>query len=309
LDIASRILKLTASIYYTEAMDDTARGEESDAIAEGRRIYLGNLLYSVKPHDIEAMLEETGFQYDKIHISIDPVSGRNSGYCFIEFPHRDEAERALSSLGGTIISGRPVKVGPCYPKAAPRGREGRRDPQDPPAFQRWGDWRSDRQNPVDVEQGPHGALQHLAEMAAHDQNGRRLYVGGLGKMIDQEQNYTEVRELFTGFDVTAIGKRITPHQSTRSKPGNHHYCFVDLGSADEARAAIRALNGTRIPGGTLRVSLARGIPPKSMNSDGDSRGTVFDETGQQLPESNLRDDKQRGIASGNWRTRNSDQTQ
>jgi hypothetical protein len=128
-------------------------------------------------------------------------------------------------------------------------------------------------------------------------------------MIDQEQNYREVRQLFTGFDVyvatmivdpfpsafyttanaiisTAIGKRITPHPATRSKPGNYHYCFVDLGSREEARAAMRALNGRRIPGGTLRVSLARGVPPK-LNEESTTSG----------------------IASSNWRKKDGDQTQ
>lgn len=55
----------------------------------------------------------------------------------------------------------------------------------------------------------------------------------------------------------AIGKRITPDPSTRSLPGNHHYCFVDFVSHEEAKRAMGALQRRPVPGGRLHVSLAR----------------------------------------------------
>lgn len=58
----------------------------------------------------------------------------------------------------------------------------------------------------------------------------------------------------------AISKRITPHPSTRTKPGNHHYCFVDFETQDDAEDAIRVLDGRCVPGGRLRVSMAHGLP-------------------------------------------------
>jgi RNA recognition motif-containing protein len=61
-----------------------------------------------------------------------------------------------------------------------------------------------------------------------------------------------------------ISKRITPHEVTAAKPGNHHYCFVDFETAEEASAAMAATNGTSLPqyGGRLRVSIANPIPSK-----------------------------------------------
>lgn len=198
---------------------DTPRS--SDAAAEGRRLYMGNLLYSVKPSDVEQVLEQTGFQYDKIHISVDPISGRNPGYCFVEFLTKDEADRALTNLQGITVYDRPVKLGPCHPKSNTRSAGAdspRREPRsgsagtwgssspstNRPTFQRWGDWSGDR-SPAPAaqnEQGPYGALKHLDEMKDGGRtDGKRLYVGGLGKMIDQEQNDAEIRELFAGFDV------------------------------------------------------------------------------------------------------------
>lgn len=65
----------------------------------------------------------------------------------------------------------------------------------------------------------------------------------------------------------AIGKRITPRETTRTLPGNHHYCFVDFSSAQEAERAMAALNGKPVEGGSLRVSLPR------------SKGPAFDRAG------------------------------
>jgi len=254
---------------------DSGNGSGGDAVQEGRRIYMGNLLYSVKPVDVEEFLKHMGFGgYEKIHISVDPISGRNPGYCFVEFPTAAEAEAALTELParGASIFDRPVKVGPCRPKTntgsssnrdsnsrdsgsnpftsspwrrgptssddagatnnssnpstpsraggwGPSSRSDRdqqrgngdSNSQTPsssrregPAFQRWGDWNGEkRTTPVAPrEQGPYGALEHLGEMKARDDSdGRRLYVGGLGKMIDQEHNQTEMSALFEGFDV------------------------------------------------------------------------------------------------------------
>ncbi|KAK4207092.1 hypothetical protein QBC37DRAFT_434022 [Rhypophila decipiens] len=271
----------------------------SDAAAEGRRLYMGNLLYSVKPGDVEQVLEQTGYQYDKIHISVDPISGRNPGYCFVEFLTKDEADRALTELQGMTVFDRPVKLGPCHPKSntrttgadSPRrearsgnaGTWGSSSPStNKPTFQRWGDWngeRSDR-SPApasQTEQGPYGAIKHLSEMKNGEMgDGKRLYVGGLGKMIDQETNDVEMREIFAEFDVVAIGKRITPHPATRLKPGNHHYCFIDFSSEEEAQRAAAATNGLPVPGGFLRVNVARGKTPArgdNENGDGPSSNT------------------------------------
>ncbi|KAK4132045.1 RNA-binding domain-containing protein [Trichocladium antarcticum] len=241
------------------SVDIRQQGQEGDALSEGRRVYMGNLLYTVAPTDVEEMLRETGFaeQFEKLHISVDPVSGRNPGYCFLEFVTREEAERALAALPGTPLCGRPIKVGPCNPKSSRQSRwDGSRGSDYSPTFQRWGDWKGADAPVASGEQGPNGAIQHLKQRA-RGANGAQLYIGGLGKMIDQEHHDTEIQELLDGFEIVTIGKRITPHPDTQSVPGNHHYCFVDLISPEEAERAMTALNGAAVPGGRLRVSLAR----------------------------------------------------
>ncbi|KAK4102049.1 hypothetical protein N658DRAFT_495975 [Parathielavia hyrcaniae] len=52
-----------------------------DAFAEDRRIYIGNLLYSVKPADVEDLLRQSGFEQsvEKLHISVDPSAAGIQG--------------------------------------------------------------------------------------------------------------------------------------------------------------------------------------------------------------------------------------
>ncbi|PFH57187.1 hypothetical protein XA68_15398 [Ophiocordyceps unilateralis] len=269
-----------------------------DALQAGRRIYLGNLPYTVKPYDVEEMLAANGFDVvDNIHISIDPVSARNPGYCFIDFMDRATAERALAELA-TEIGGRPLKVGPCQPKKY----SGPRD--DSTVFQRWGDWRgkTDGDQPGEhssrpSKQGPHGALDHFDDMV-NNFAGRRVFCGGLRPMLDQAQNNREVREIFDGFNPTAIGKRITPHEAKRSEPGNHHYCFVDFETRDEAAAAIKALDGKPVAGGFLKVAPARGIPDKLLKRHSEAQPGAGFRRPRQGPQTT---GPSKAMASNDWR--------
>ena len=193
-------------------MDSTQQDSAPSAVTDGRRIYLGNLLYSVKPEDVDAVLKEHNLgKYDKIHLSFDPVSGRNPGYCFVEFFHKDDADAALAALAGAELAGRPLKVGPCHAKAPSSQREGsstpRRERSDysSPAS-RWGDFKREQRDPASPSRPqPEGnlakAMNHYDDVAANGDRGRRLFVGGLTKMENQTQHQEEVRGYFAGYEV------------------------------------------------------------------------------------------------------------
>ena len=97
--------------------------------------------------------------------------------------------------------------------------------------------------------------------------------------------------------------------STRGKPGNHHYCFVDLSSEDEAMRAVRALNGKPAFGGRLKVDFSGGIPDKlkARSSYARDDGTSVSRTGSDQGTSTRdtatgpSEEKQMRMASGNWR--------
>lgn len=184
------------NLHRSERQKDEPETEQ--AIAEGRRIYLGNLLYRATPEDIEQLLatNELG-PCEKIHMSVDSFNGRNPGYCFIEFVDRETAESAMTALEGKLLFDRPVKSRPCQPKGE-RRRDGREPGQSKDyGANRWGDW--GRKGDADADgQGDR------VDPAVQDRivkEGRQLYVGGLPRMLDQAMNDDEMREIFKGFEV------------------------------------------------------------------------------------------------------------
>ncbi|KAM0253467.1 hypothetical protein ACHAP5_000496 [Fusarium lateritium] len=279
----------------------------------------GNLPYEAKPFEVEEILFKEGFSnLDKIHISIDPVTARNPGYCFVEFHDRETAEKALSSLSA-VIYGRKIKVGPCQPKKPLRGFH-----DEESTSRRWGDWKVEpseggasigKVNGKGEDRGPYWAIDHFEDMV-RNHGGRRLYVGGLNKMINQPQHQEEVIRIFSGFRPyvtqtvepedhanhvsTAIGKRIRPHESKRTTPGNHHYCFVDFETKEEATSAVEALDGREIPGGQLKVSVSERVPQKLVGRQLGARegcrvGDRMSNTRPNRPNTN------NATASNNWR--------
>jgi RNA recognition motif-containing protein len=178
--------------------------QQTDAVSEGRRIYVGNLRYSVTPADIETVLRETGLgNFEKIHISVDSISLRNPGYCFVEFPTREAAEQALITLEGIAIYDRQLKVGPCHPKtSSSRKYDNGRPGSESSTAQRWGDWRAGAR-PASKSDEPDARTQQREQQQHEPENpeSKRLYVGGLGPMLNQEQNDIELREIFAGFEM------------------------------------------------------------------------------------------------------------
>ncbi|KAI1647754.1 RNA-binding domain-containing protein [Daldinia loculata] len=245
-------------------MDKRQVDEENaaKAIAEGRRIYIGNLRYQAKPDDIEDLLRTNDLgSFESIHISIDPFTGRNPSYCFVEFPDRESADLAMSTLEGKLLLGREVKCRPCIPKGgASGGRQGE-------GSKRWGHWTGEKTTTdeggeaslgQDIRQGEQEGSPSSFTRYRNDFSNQRLYVGGLPRMHDQATNSAEIRELFKAFQVEAISKRVTAHESVRAKPGHHDFCFVDFVTPEQAQAAIDAINGTYFRGGRLKVSFASG---------------------------------------------------
>ncbi|KAL1961925.1 hypothetical protein VTN77DRAFT_754 [Rasamsonia byssochlamydoides] len=223
------------------------------AIAEGRRLYVGNMPYMAKKEDVEALFAGGDYKIERIDISIDPFTGRNPSYCFVELETKDQADKAMKELDGRDLLGRPVKVKPGVAKSTQQDRSSPRttDSASPHAngktsspsftFDRW----------------------HRNDASTHwkgySDQGRRLYVGGLPKLSNQMSIDSEIRNFFKGYNVEAISKLISPHPSKRFEPGNHYYLFVDFASADEASAAMTALNGQEGPwGGKIKIGKAHG---------------------------------------------------
>ncbi|KAL1983673.1 hypothetical protein VTN96DRAFT_10102 [Rasamsonia emersonii] len=222
------------------------------AIAEGRRLYVGNMPYMAKREDVEALFAGGDYKIERIDISIDPFTGRNPSYCFVDLETKDQADRAMKELDGRDLLGRPVRVKPGVAKSTQdRSFSRTTDSPSPRANDKTGSpsYTFDRWQRNDAS----------AHFKGYSEQGRRLYVGGLPKLSSQLTIDNEIRNFFKGYNVEAISKLISPHPSKRFEPGNHYYLFVDFASADEASAAKASLNGQEGPwGGKIKIGHARG---------------------------------------------------
>ena len=123
-------------------------------------------------------------------MSIDPYTGRNPSYCFVEVATQDQAERAMRELNGKDFLGRPVKVGPGVARSRPKRPRDESDRRErhtrdftKPVFDRW-----TRTDAPDHWKG-------------YTEQGRRLFVGGLPRMPDHHTVNADVRRLFMGYNV------------------------------------------------------------------------------------------------------------
>ena len=96
-------------------------------------------------------------------------------------------------------------------------------------------------------------LEEPANINVASKEGRRLYVGGLPRFENQVWAHSQIRELFSKYDIQVISKPISAHESTKNKPGNHNYLFVDLASAAQANDAIREFDGMLKWGWNIKV--------------------------------------------------------
>ena len=89
--------------------------------------------------------------------------------------------------------------------------------------------------------------------------GNKLYVGNLSYSVGD----TELQQLFAAYGTVQSAQVITDRETGRSKG----FGFVEMGTTEEANAAIAALNGKENEGRALTVNEAK---PKTDR--GGSRG-------------------------------------
>lgn len=196
------------------------------AIAEGRRLYVGNLPYMAQTKDIENLFAQHDYQMytpnpipkktpsipsspnflkkkthlltanaplnnsDHINMSTDPYSGRNPSYCFVELAHKSQAERAIQHLNGQYLLGRPLKIGPGIAAASKKRtatmKQNNRNHEKYP-----------QEEPVFQRWTRTDAPDHFE----YGKQGRRVWVGGLPQMGAHSAVNAGVRELFAGFEM------------------------------------------------------------------------------------------------------------
>ncbi len=81
----------------------------------GKRLYVGNLSYSVTSSDLEKMLAEHG-TVESAEVVSDRMTGRSKGFGFVEMGSDDEASAAIEALNGVSHDGRALTVNEARPR-------------------------------------------------------------------------------------------------------------------------------------------------------------------------------------------------
>lgn len=89
----------------------------------GKKLYVGNLSYSVADGDLAKMFEAYG-EVTSAQVIMDRDTGRSKGFGFVEMRNDQEAAAAIQALNGQDNGGRALTVNEARPKTEGGGRGG-----------------------------------------------------------------------------------------------------------------------------------------------------------------------------------------
>jgi cold-inducible RNA-binding protein len=94
----------------------------------GRRLYVGNLAWTVTDQDLEEVFSEAG-KVESSQVIIDRATNRSRGFGFVEMADDVAAEAAIKKLNGRDIKGRAIRVNEAQARTGGGGgpRSGQRD--------------------------------------------------------------------------------------------------------------------------------------------------------------------------------------
>ncbi len=89
----------------------------------GKKLYVGNLAYSVTDSTLEQMFSAHG-TVQSAQVIMDRDTGRSKGFGFVEMGSDSEAQAAISALNGAEKDGRTLTVNEARPKTEGGGGGG-----------------------------------------------------------------------------------------------------------------------------------------------------------------------------------------
>jgi len=78
-------------------------------------IYVSNLGFGVTTEELTSHFSKYG-NVSTVNIVIDKFTGQSRGFAFVEMPQQEEAEKAVTGLHGTTLSGRSITVNEARPR-------------------------------------------------------------------------------------------------------------------------------------------------------------------------------------------------
>ncbi len=90
----------------------------------GKKLYVGNLAYSVNDSVLEQLFEAHG-TVQSVQVILDRDTGRSKGFGFVEMGSDQEAQAAIAALNGKNVDGRNLTVNEARPREDRGGGGGR----------------------------------------------------------------------------------------------------------------------------------------------------------------------------------------
>ena len=105
------------------------RGFFRETVIVMTKIYVGNLPFSADENQVRQLFEQHG-TVESVALINDRETGRPRGFGFVEMPRAD-AQRAIQSLNGKDMGGRPLRVNEAQERQGGGGGGGGRGPRGP----------------------------------------------------------------------------------------------------------------------------------------------------------------------------------
>jgi RNA recognition motif-containing protein len=229
--------KLTSPFTDTsnQAIDD-----DDDDDERKRRVYVGNLAWSVSWQDLKDLMKSTGHEVARADVMMTP-DGRSKGCGIVEFVTSEGAAEAVSTLNDVELNGRQIFV---REDREDRGSGGNSSGQkyNRPNFQQ-------RQRPNQSSHRPSGnrgggASDGDIDSSPSDAQSRRVYVGNLSWDV----TWQELKEHMQSAGEVVFAEIITEHSGRSKGCGIVHYA-----TETEAQQAISLLAHTELKGRTIFV--------------------------------------------------------
>jgi len=198
------------------------------------RLFVGNLPPRLCFPELEDLFTPFGALLSA-ELMTDPTTGRSRGFGFIEMESTEAAQAAISSLNGSVVDGQALSVKEAKPA---------RDMMQP---------RGGVERPAPMSTGT-----DRPSSASGKAWGVRLFVGNL----PYTARAAELEKLFAEAGKVASVSLVTDRVTGQSKG----FAFIDMGSREEAAAAIKRFDGREALGRILKVNEAR--PPERHTGGG-----------------------------------------
>lgn len=78
-------------------------------------IYVGNISRETTENAVREEFEQFG-EVTSVSLIKDKFTNMLKGFGFVEMPQKNEAEKAIQNLDGSMLNGRPLTVNPAKPR-------------------------------------------------------------------------------------------------------------------------------------------------------------------------------------------------